>query len=77
MDTRHANKIWTIGEQTGNVPTWERVGIAVLMDLRDELQRLNRLLACPQFLSIPSKLEAIRHNTRQPRKRNRRRSASK
>ena len=48
-----------IAEDDGPVPTWERAGIAVLMDIRDELQRLNRLLSCPNFVGIPHTLKTI------------------
>lgn len=33
------------------------------MDIRDELKRMNGLLHCHNFLSIPHKLESIRKNT--------------
>lgn len=51
-----------VGWQTNDAPnfTWEQVQIEVLMDIRDELQRLNSLLHCPNFMAIPSKLDAIR-----------------
>jgi hypothetical protein len=46
VDRRRANAAWTVADEKGDVPTWERVQLAVLMDLRDELQALNRKLAC-------------------------------
>lgn len=45
--------------------------IGLLMDLRDELQRLNNLLHCPNFQAVPRKLDQIRANTTKPRKRKR------
>ncbi len=62
-DQRRANADWQVADNDGSVPTWERVGIAVLMDIRDELQKLNNLLRCPNFIAIPRKLDAIRRNT--------------
>ncbi len=47
----------------GNIATWAAVEIAVLMDIRDELKRLNSLLHCHNFVSIPQTLKGIRRNT--------------
>lgn len=47
---------------------WEHVAIEVLMDIRSELQKLNRLLHCPNFQSIPRKLTRISANTAKPKK---------
>jgi hypothetical protein len=48
--------------------TWDHVAVEVLMDLRDELQRLNALLHCKNFVAIPRKLDAIAANTREPKR---------
>jgi hypothetical protein len=40
-DNRLINQNWLPGEN-GKAPTWERVQVAILMDIRDELQRLNK-----------------------------------
>jgi hypothetical protein len=46
---------------------------ALLMDIRDELRRLNRLLGCTNFLDVPRTLRDIRTAVRRlparPRKR--------
>jgi hypothetical protein len=60
---------WNLADNAGNVETWERVQIAVMMDIRRELQSLNRLLACPNFTGIPETLRQIKRNTTKPRKR--------
>lgn len=53
----------------GCVSSIEGAQLAVMMDIRDELKRLNRLLHCQNFLLIPAKLDGIRRNTtRKPRK---------
>ncbi|MFA5901032.1 MAG: hypothetical protein WC829_18180 [Hyphomicrobium sp.] len=59
-DTRHKNGNWNLGaaNSEGRV-TFDQITVAVLMDIRDELQKLNRLLHCPDFMAIPSKLDAI------------------
>lgn len=73
-DTRLANRNWNVGGDDGKARDWDCVKIAVLMDIRDELQKLNRLLGCSNFLSIPATLRSIRRNThklRPPKKRKR------
>jgi hypothetical protein len=39
--------------------TWQHVEIEVLMDIRDQLKKLNRVLECPRFLRIPTSLDSI------------------
>lgn len=68
-DTRMKNRQWQPAETDGRVPTWERVNLAVLLDIRDELQTLNRLLGCQNFTDVPNILRAIQYNTKKPRKR--------
>ena len=69
MSGRFKNANWDLANPNGEIGTWEKAGIAVLMDIRDELQTLNHVLRCPNFLAIPNKLEAIRRNTAKTRKR--------
>lgn len=38
--------------------------LSVLMDVRDELKRLNNVIQCHNFIAVPSKLDAIVRNTR-------------
>jgi hypothetical protein len=62
-DRRHANAMWTIDmPPTGTMP-FGGAQLAVLMDIRDALQALNRVLHCPNFLGIPKVLRDIRLNT--------------
>lgn len=59
--SRHSGRIGTQWE-TPSVAEgfrWEHVGIEVLMDIRDELQQLNRLLNCRNFTGIPATLRTI------------------
>jgi ABC-type transporter Mla MlaB component len=51
--------------------TYDSASLAVLMDLRDELKRLNNLLNCPNALEIPTILRKIRANTTKKRKKRR------
>lgn len=59
--TRHKDSDWKLpGPQ---IETWEQVSVAVLMDIRDELKKLNTLLHCQNFIEIPRSLKKIRTNT--------------
>ena len=60
---------WNVAAENGDVHSGIRDGVmlAVIMDIRDELQRLNRLLSCPNFTAIPTTLRSIRRNTAKPR----------
>jgi hypothetical protein len=51
---------WNLAAENGNCASWDHVPIAVLMDIRDELKSLNRLLNCPNFTGIPTTLRSIR-----------------
>lgn len=70
-DHRHKDKNWMITDdrETRAVNSWPQVHAALLMDLRDELKRLNALLHCLNFVSIPQTLRKIAKNTTKPRKR--------
>lgn len=53
---------------TPNDWTWQHVEIEILMDIRSELQKLNTLLHCTNFVGIPRTLKRISSNTAKPRK---------
>lgn len=53
---------------TSKISTWQAVQIAVLMDIRDELQAIRRRLDCYETLQIPRVLKRISANTAKPRK---------
>jgi hypothetical protein len=67
---RFKNIDWDLANENGNIGSWEHVAIAVLMDIRDELRRINRTLGCSNFQGIPTTLRSIR--TAMPTKRERR-----
>lgn len=52
-------KIWR--NDNGTYPQ-DQAHLAVLMDIREELQNLNRLLGCPNFTRIPATLRTISRN---------------
>ena len=69
--SKYKNSEWTLKESEkgdGLINTSE-ASLSVLMDIRDELQKLNWLLSCPNFQEVPSLLRGIRVNTRKPVKR--------
>jgi len=60
---RHQNLNWNCGgtARDGKIydVTFAGKQLAVLMDIRDELQKLNTLLGCPNFVGIPRTLRTI------------------
>lgn len=69
MKRQFPDEAWDLGDDQGHIGTWEKVGIAVLMDIRRELRRLNQVLACPNFMGIPGTLKHIQRNTTKRRRR--------
>jgi len=67
-DGRQKDVPWKVTDEQGVVQTWEQVTVAVLMDIRDELKRLNAAIYCPNFVAIPRTLRRISANTAKPRK---------
>lgn len=65
-DKRGKNLNWQIAPNALGGWSWEGANLAVLMDIRDELQTLNRLLGCVNFMRIPLTLKEIRRNTAKP-----------
>lgn len=68
---RFKDRDWNLTHSINNndqIYSWDLVPIAVLMDIRDELKRLNHLLNCPNFTRMPHTLESIRKNTIKKRK---------
>lgn len=52
---KHAGCNWD-----GDIHSSGHGTLALLQDIRTELQRLNGILSCPNFLNIPHKLDRIR-----------------
>jgi hypothetical protein len=53
IDTRHKNANWNVGEK---ITDWRQCQLAVLMDIRDEMQAIRRLASC---FRIPRALDAL------------------
>ena len=62
VDRTCADQDWNVADQNGGI-TWDRVHIAVLMDIRRELRKLNVVLNCPSARAIPDLLRKIDRNT--------------
>lgn len=62
---RYRNTVWNLADDI-NAPEsgMGRRQVAVLMDIRYELQQLNTLLGSPNFVSLPSVLRQVRDHTR-------------
>lgn len=58
---------WNLENERGGIP-WDRVPMALLMDIRRELRALNALLRCSNFTGIPGTLRAIKKNTTKKRR---------
>lgn len=56
-DTRKKDADWLLNlDANGRVSTSD-AQLAVLMDIRDELKKLNKVFACPNFLAVPRHLD--------------------
>jgi len=66
---RHKSENWCLPEGKPNSTggrnhSWESIHSALLMDIRDELQTLNRVFACHNAQAIPRYLRTIAGNTK-------------
>jgi hypothetical protein len=65
---RYKDVQWSLrGNDTDPTVSHDNIQLALLMDIRDELQALNRLFRCSNFLEIPHTLKRISHNTAKPK----------
>lgn len=62
VDRRLRNREWNLLDEAGNwyQGSYGGASLGVLMDIRDELQRLNALLHCENFTQIPTTLRGIK-----------------
>jgi len=59
--SKHRNREWGLWDNRNL--SLEEAQFAVLLDIREELRTLNRLLSCPNFTRIPRTLVEIENNT--------------
>lgn len=60
-DPRKKDIQWRVRDQDGEV-TFDGAQLAVLMDLRDELKKLNVLLHCRNFTNLPAQIRGLRRD---------------
>ena len=65
---RRENINWTLPE-SGPI-SYDGAALAVLMDLRDELRTIRRILECPNFQAIPFDLGRLVKQTARRSRRN-------
>ena len=68
---RHKDFNWTLPDGTPTLTAkliMGRIYTSLLMDIRDELKAINRVLSCSNFLQIPAKLDRIQLNTRKQKR---------
>lgn len=69
---RHKDVDWNLeaGVPTGhgNTHRWESIYVSLLMDIRDELKALNRVIGCRNFREVPTILRGIRRHIAKPKK---------
>lgn len=56
LDARKKNAQWLLNVDANNKVSTDDAQLAVLMDIRDELQQINRMLGCHR---IPKALDAV------------------
>lgn len=59
---------WTVAPNALGNYDYPQAQLSVLMDIRDEMKRMNDILHCSNFIDIPRKLDRIRVNTAKKRK---------
>jgi hypothetical protein len=62
---------WTMSTDALGHYSYEQATLAVLMDLRDEMKRMNSVLNCTNFLAVPGILRVIQEQTKKPKRRRR------
>ncbi len=61
---RHKDTEWALPEHgNGKFIGYDGAQLAVMMDIRDELKKLNRVFECYNFVRIPRILDRISANT--------------
>ena len=52
----------TSSDEAGRIWSHDRIQIILLQEIRDELQQLNALLHCQNFLTLPRELRGLRRD---------------
>lgn len=67
-DRRRKDTNWLLNLNDDGSAQPGQASLAVLMDIRDELKRINQRLDCIETIRIPRYLKRIASNTAKPRK---------
>jgi hypothetical protein len=65
MDRKQKDWNWSTDPDAFGKYSYEAAQLQVLMDVRDELKRLNNVLQCPNFIAVPSILRRVQEEVRQ------------
>jgi rRNA maturation endonuclease Nob1 len=57
------NLQWSVGDTGNGNMSDQHALLCLMMDIRDELQKLNRVFECKNFLAVPTRLAEISINT--------------
>lgn len=57
------NLVWDVHKNSDGSWSFDAAQLAVMLDIRDELQTLNAVFRCYNTLAIPGLLRDIRRNT--------------
>lgn len=63
-----AGTTWSIWQNEDGTYAIDQATLAVLIDIREELKKINATLRCPSTQGIPRYLRRISANTAKPRK---------
>lgn len=68
-ERRYRDRDWNVANDGGVIRDSIKGGVmlAVMLDIRDELRKLNALLSCGNFTGIPRTLKQIATNTTKPK----------
>ncbi len=62
---RHKNFQWSVAPADNDGRhTWDSIRVSILLDIRDELQQMNRIWGCHNFQRIPQILDVIATDAR-------------
>jgi len=73
-ENRFKDTVWQVNKGLDGMISFPGAQLTVLMDIRDELKKLNALLHCSNFTAIPHVMREVARNTK-PKKRKRKKTA--
>jgi hypothetical protein len=67
-EKRFKDRQWILNKDHQGYLSWDQIHAALLMDIRDELTRINMRLNCRETLAMPELLRKIAKNTTKPKR---------